>query len=260
MKRRSFVKVSGATLLPSGMAAQTESSAQSRRVFVYDQYFLKNGTQPSRIHDYFSKALIPAMKRAGAGPALFLEALVAPHMPQAAVISVYNSIEQAFAARAKVAADAESRKGMEEWENHSEQPYEHLSSTLLQATPYCPEIVTKSEARKTPRVFEVRVYHSPTWRQLAALHERFAGPEIKIFSRVGIHPVLYSSGVFGQNLPNLTYLIPFDDLAAREKAWAAFGVDPEWIKVRKESIDRAGQVSSVSQISLYRATPYSPVQ
>jgi hypothetical protein len=159
-----------------------------------------------------------------------------------------------------MASDAEARTGFDAWESGQEQPYEHASHTLLEATPYCPDIVADREPRKTPRVFELRVYHSPTWRQLAALHERFAGPEIRIFSRVGVHPILYSSGVFGQNLPNLTYLIPFSDLAAREKAWEAFSADPEWIKVRRESIERSGQISSVMEISLYRATPYSPVR
>jgi hypothetical protein len=61
-------------------------------------------------------------------------------------------------------------------------------------------------------------------------------------------------------MPNLTYVIPFENLAAREKAWDAFGADPEWIKVRKESIDKHGQISSVMQISLYRATAYSPIR
>jgi hypothetical protein len=61
-------------------------------------------------------------------------------------------------------------------------------------------------------------------------------------------------------MPNLTYVIPFENLAAREKAWDAFGADPEWVKVRKESTDKHGQISSVIQISLYRATPYSPIR
>jgi hypothetical protein len=95
---------------------------------------------------------------------------------------------------------------------------------------------------------------------LTALHERFSGPEIKIFHRTGIHPLFYSSTVFGPAIPNLTYLIPFDNLAEREKAWAAFGGDPEWTKVRAESIAKHGQISSIIQISLYKAAPYSPVQ
>ena len=97
-------------------------------------------------------------------------------------------------------------------------------------------------------------------RQLAALKERFAGPEIKIFHRLGIFPILYSETVLGTQMPNLTYLTPFDSLAAREKAWDAFAADPEWVRVRKESIDRHGQISSVMQITLLKATPYSPIR
>ena len=134
-----------------------------------------------------------------------------------------------------------------------------MSSTLLQATDYCPELTLAKDGVK-PRVFELRVYHSPSWKQLAALHERFAGPEIKIFHRVGVRPILYSSTVIGPDMPNLTYVIPFDNLDEREKAWAAFGADPEWVKVRKESIDKSGQISSVTQISLFTAMPYSPVR
>jgi len=72
--------------------------------------------------------------------------------------------------------------------------------------------------------------------------------------------VLYSSTYIGPYHPNLTYLTPFDDLAAREKAWAAFGADPEWVKVRNESIARSGQISSVIQVSLFKAAAYSPVR
>jgi len=32
------------------------------------------------------------------------------------------------------------------------------------------------------------------------------------------------------------------------------------VRVRKESIDRGGQISIVQDISIYRAMPYSPVR
>jgi hypothetical protein len=133
-----------------------------------------------------------------------------------------------------------------------------MDSAVVEAADYSPEI--KPDATTPPRIFELRVYHSPTWRQLASLHERFRGPEIKIFHRSGIHPILYGSTVIGPNIPNLTYLIPFTDLAAREKAWAAFGADPDWQKVRQESIAKAGEIVSQIQVSLYKATAYSPVR
>src|SRR6266849_4665386 len=186
-------------------AARPAGAAGEKRTgfYVLETFYLQQGAQVPRMHDYFSRLALPALQRVHyTGPVIFLESLVAPHMPQ---------------------------------------------------------MIAPPEPPKTPRLFELRVYHSPTWRQLKALHERFAGPEIQIFHRVGVNPVLYSSTLFGANMPNLTYLIPFENLAAREKAWEAFAADPEWIKVRKESIEKHGQMSSIIQISLFKATAYSPV-
>ncbi|NWG12378.1 MAG: NIPSNAP family protein [Acidobacteria bacterium] len=259
MDRRSFMATLGGlgTLAPVGMAGP---AGEKRRVFTLEQYFLKNGSQVQRIHDHIGKAALPALSRYHSGPKIVLEALVAPHQPQLAVILGFESVEELWSVRAKVVADPELAKSYEAWESHPEQPYEHFSTALLEATDYMPELVNDRETRKSSRVFELRVYHSPTWRQLRALHERFAGPEIKIFHRVGVNPILYTSTIIGPNMPNLTYLTPFDDLASREKAWNAFSADPEWARVRKESIDRHGQISSVIQIALYRATAYSPIR
>lgn len=228
------------------------------RFYLLDHFYMKNGTQMGRINELCKKLLASA--KPAPRPRLFMEALVAPHMPQFAVITGYPSIEDIFAERRSLFADAEIAKAYDAWESGPEPPYEHFSATLLQATDYSPELAPPATPPKTPRIFELRTYHSPTWRQLRALHERFAGPEIKIFHRVGVHPILYSTTIFGANMPNLTYVIPFDNLAAREKAWAAFGADPEWQKVRAESIEKHGQITSVIQISLYRATPYSPIR
>ncbi len=243
-------------LAPMGFSSATES----RSVFVLEHYYLKNGTQAGRLHEHFSKAAIPALAKVHAGPSIFLDSLVAQHMPQVAVIMGFRSIQDLWDVHSKLVADSEFMKAVESWENHPEQPYEHFSSALLEAADYSPELKNDTQPRKTSRIFELRTYHSPTWRQLRALHERFAGPEIRIFHRSGVHPILYSSTLIGPNMPNLTYVIPFDTLAAREKAWDAFSADPEWVKVRKESIDKHGQISSVIQIALFRATPYSPIR
>jgi hypothetical protein len=259
LNRRNFVSslAAGTGLLAAAGGAAAPS--EKRRVFVLENYYLKNGTQPARIHEYIEKAGLPALRKWCAGPHIVMEALSAPHMPQVAAILAFQSVEELWAVREKALGDEELSKAVARWEDNPEPPYEHFSTSLLEAAPYCPE-VKLLEPRATPRVIELRTYHSPTWKQLQALHERFAGAEIQIFHRVGVHPILYSSTVFGQQMPNLTYVIPFDDLAAREKAWNAFSADPEWVKVRRESIDKHGQISSVMQISIWRATPYSPVR
>lgn len=144
---------------------------------------------------------------------IFLEALVASHVPQVAAITGFQSFEELWAARVKSGRY-------------------RASVTLLQTTVHSTEIDLNAELRKPSRIFELRVYRSPTSEQLKALHEC-----------AGIHPILQNARTAGENMPNLTYLIPFESLAAREKAWGTLGSDPEWVKVRESS--------SVIEISLF---------
>ncbi|MBI1896997.1 MAG: NIPSNAP family protein [Acidobacteria bacterium] len=255
--RRHFLEAMPA-LLPPGLFA-AEEGRRKIRFYLLEQFFLENGSQPGRIHDFFSKALLPAMERIHKGPKLFLDAIVAPHMPQVAVIFGVESCDRIWSVAQALFSDPQFQRAFDRWEE-GEPPYVSASASLLEATPYSPEILAPEKPAAVPRIFELRTYHSPTARQLKALHGRFAGPEIKIFHRVGVHPLLYTTSVFGDDRPNLTYLIPFDTLAAREKAWNAFAADEEWQRVRQESIARSGQISSVIRISLYRATPYSPIR
>lgn len=257
LDRRRFLEGMPALLPASAMAAAEQ--AGKTRFYILEQFYLENGSQPGRIHDFFSKTLVPAVARVHKGPLIAMEALVAQHMPQVAVIVGLESLGQIHSISKALFGDKDFSRAFDQWEA-GDAPYVSSSASLLEATPYSPEIVIPEKPTATPRIFELRSYHSPTARQAKALHERFAGPEIKIFHRVGVHPLFYGSTVFGQNRPNLTYLIPFESLAAREKSWNAFGADEEWVKVRKESIDRSGQISNVIQMSLYRGMSYSPVR
>lgn len=209
---------------------------QKTQIYVLETFVLHQGPQAAALHTWIENTWLPAH----GGPAIVLEAMVAAQMPQVATIRGYGSVAEWMESRVTppVSADA--------------------AVTLLQATSYSPELVVEAGAK--PRVFELRLYHSPSWPQLELLHERFAGPEIAIFHRLGIKPVLYSSTLAGPHLPNLVYLTPFADLSAREQAWAAFMADPEWHQVRAESIERGGQISQWMQISLYRAAAYSPIR
>ena len=76
-----------------------------------------------------------------------------------------------------------------------------------------------------------------------------------IFARLGLHTVCFGRDLVGAGLPSLTYLLAFADVAAREKAWAAFREDPEWVKLR----DQPAYADIVSGIdaALLRPTDYS---
>ncbi len=246
--------------LPLGSVAQTQGAVAKTRIYLLETYYLKQGTQPARIQEYLSKAALPALSKVHNGPKIVLEGLIAARTQQILMILGFQSVQEFWSVRAKLNADKDLEQAFEQWQAGAEPPFEQQANVLVEAADYSPEIVPPEPPPQTPRVFELRVYHSPTYRQLKALHERFEGPEIKCFHRAGVHPLFYSSTVIGPDMPNLTYLIPFADLAAREKAWNAFGADPEWLKARQASIEQFGQISLYSQISLYRATPYSPIR
>ena len=66
-------------------------------------------------------------------------------------------------------------------------------------------------------------------------------------------PVFFGETIAGRNMPNLTYMLAFDDLAAREKAWGAFGSSPDWQKLRSQPGLSDGEI--VSNISNVLVTP-----
>jgi len=253
MHRRRFLGTLGALSLAKAAAPEKRT-----RFYAFEHFTLRNGSGASRLHDFVSQALLPAMNRVHSGPKIILEQLVGPHTPEVLAIYGFSSMEEMWDVHTKMSQDEAVGKGVQVLESGAEPAFESLDSSVVEAAGYSPEI--KPEASGIPRIFELRIYHSPTSRQLGLLHERFRGPEIKIFHRAGIHPILYGSTVIGPNIPNLTYVIPFTDLAAREKAWNAFAADPEWPKVRKDSIDKGGEIVTSNQILLYKATKYSPIR
>jgi len=267
LSRRQFIPAlslpAAASLLSGALGVRALGSASEEQsktpLVVARNYFLKSGSQPERLHAFLKNGLVPGLARSPMGPPIILDALIAAHMPQVMTLFGFRSVEQWRAAEDKLAGLRSYRDALDQWERGEDGPYEEYSERLLGATPFSPPLPV-AQGNDPARIFELRVYHSPTSRQLAALNDRFEGKEIGIFHRSGIHPILYTNAVTGDHLPNLTYLIPFDSLAAREKAWAAFASDPEWIKVRAESVQKFGQISSVIEMSIWRATAFSPVR
>ena len=85
------------------------------------------------------------------------------------------------------------------------------------------------------RVFEIRTYTAHEGR-LDALHARFRNHTVGLFKRHGMTNVGYWTAVNGENADRtLIYLMAYPSQEAREASWKAFGADPDWQKVVKES-------------------------
>jgi hypothetical protein len=238
--------------------AQTQEPGRKTQLYRMDYFYYRQGDQGARINQLLSSQMPLLTKHV---PTLgVFTAVMTPHAQTTLVLSGFSSFDEMTNAGRAIESDPGYRKAHEEFERGAEPPYDTAERSLLAATDFSPEIVPPAEKPKSQRYFELRIYHSPTQRQLRLVHERFAGPEIKIFHRSGVHPLFYADTIIGRELPNLTYLIPFATLADREKAWDAFGADPEWLKARAESVAKGGQIVNYNNLSLWRATPFSPIQ
>jgi hypothetical protein len=228
--------------------------------YLFNRFYLKNGNQLERIREFCKNTFLPALERHCTGPKIFLQATVAEHMPQVAMFCGLESFQEYGALREQLGGDREFGQGFFRWEDYHHAPVEHYSTSLLRATAYSPTPQPADPQPESPRLFELRTYHSPSHKQLYFLHQRFAGPETGIFGRLGIRPLFYTDTEFGPRKPCLVYLTPFANLAEREEKWAAFSADPEWKQVKEESIKEGGQISSTMHVTLFTAAAYSPIR
>ena len=247
VKRRDFLLAGGpAALGLAGALRSSSAAAQEGKKPVgpyYEMFFLRlqMGDQVSRMLAWIENRAMPLFEKHGLGPMGFFNMNVGPFIPAVMGIMTYPSLTEMEAAWGKLHADPELRAAVAELEKDGPAYYRE-DTRLLLATPFSPPLKPAAVGAPAHKIFELRIYESPTERQLRYLHERFAGGEIDVFHKSGIHPVLYADTIFGPNRPNMAYLIPFDDLAHREKAWAAFGSNPDWVKIRDESIRKGGEI------------------
>ncbi|MBV8728383.1 MAG: NIPSNAP family protein [Acidobacteriia bacterium] len=257
MNRRLFVQsIAGVGALSQAAIAQQASN--STRLYLLDYFYYRQGDQGTRLQQFLSSQMALWTKHSRAFGVF--TAVMAPHAQTTLVLAGFSTFEEMTAAQSRIDADSGYQKAREDLDRGNNPAFDSQQRVLLRAAEFSPEIVSLLEKPKQPRYFEIRVYHSPTARQLRLVHERFAGPEIRIFHRSGIHPILYADTIAGPDMDNLTYIIPFASLAEREKAWETFNADPEWVKARAESIERGGQIVDYQNISLWRAAPFSPIQ
>lgn len=108
---------------------------------------------------------------------------------------------------------------------------------------------------KDGRLYEMRIYYAAPGK-LEALHGRFRDHTMKLFENHGMANIGYWVPL--DNKENkLVYIIAHKDRDARDKAFKAFGADPAWQKVKKDTEKEGKLVAKVEEIFM-TATDYSP--
>ena len=251
MTRRRFLPAAaGAAAVSSSQAVEVSRPS----VFELRIAYLRNGAdqQRQRMAEFIEKHTMPALQKYGAGPVGVFNNLIAPDGPYILAIVQYPSLAAMEETRAKMSEDAGYKKATAKLLEGPGLPYVRLENSVVRAASWMPAIeVPKHDGKRANLVFELRTYESNTTATLEKKVKMFADGEMAIFRRLGMVPVLFGTTVIGRRKPNLVYMLGYENLAAREKVWQAFGKDAEWAKLRETpGLSDAEVVSNISSVLL----------
>lgn len=105
-------------------------------------------------------------------------------------------------------------------------------------------------------IYELREYDVAPGK-LGAVNERFATIALRYFEKHGIEPVAFFTDVIGTS-NRLTYIVRYQDMAHRERAWGGFSSDPERL-VEFAPTEPDGPLVLKIRNRLLSPTEYSPL-
>lgn len=241
MQRRQFLAASLAT---SALALAREAEAQtqvrsmhvSREFYQIRQYKLMNGPQTKLTNSYFADALIPALGRMGFGPVGAFSLYMGPESPVSYLLIPGKSAEELVTVDLHLAEDAEFQKAAEPfWAAPAKEPaFERVESSLLIAFEGWPKLTPPPAGTKAKRIFQMRTYESPSYRDHVNKVEMFHHGEFQFFKEAGFESVFYGDVLIGPRMPALTYMLSMESLDVLNAKWDAFGSNPGWKKLSSD--------------------------
>ena len=243
MHRRRFLAASAAAsaaaLTRTAEAQATPSRA--REFYQIRRYTLQSEAPPAPqaglTQRFIADALIPALTRRGMGPIGAFNLDFGPETPQIYVLIPGPSAEALATLDLDLAKDAEFLKAAEPfWSSPASNPaFLRVEYSLLAAFEGWPRITPPPGAATKPkRIFQLRTYESPSYRDHVRKVEMFNNGEFDIFKAAGFSLVFFGDTIVGSRMPSLTYMLSIPDAATMDKNWDAFRNNPDWKKLSSD--------------------------
>jgi NIPSNAP protein len=263
MLRRKFLAMAASSAVVTEAKALVIRGSQGdekrREFYELRRYRLQSGPHVNLAHDYLRDALVPALNRLGIKPVGVFNLTIGPEAPSVYVLMPCSSLETLIAAGSALDRDAAYLKAADAFLNApaKDPAYARVGSSLLQAFEGTKLAAPAAETR--PRMFELRTYESPSDQDHKRKVEEFKSGEMDSFRRAGFWGVFFAASLIGPRLPNLTYMLGFNDLADRDKKWDAFRADPGWTKLNALPRFTFEAIVSNTTNTILTATPYSQI-
>lgn len=235
MTRSTFLKstvaatgIVGASRAASHLLA-AESGAKAEYVEIR-KYVLKSAEKLPVLEAYLKDAAIPALNRLGVSQVGVFLPEKQEAVPVVYVVLRHGSLETLAKSTDLLSDPAVQQAGAAYLDAPAtEAIYERVESWLTQGITGMPVLEVPAKGSK---LYQLRVYESHSEKAGKKKIEMFNMGELAIFKRCGLNAVFFGETVVGPLMPNLTYLLAFDDTAAKDQAWNTFRADPEWAKLK----------------------------
>lgn len=233
----------------------------TRRFYELRTYRFDSAAQRGRFGAFVEKAFIPAYERMGIESIAALTGVYGRSNAELLLVIPHDGLDSIAEAADRLLEDREFHEaGRATLDTDLDHPtFQRFESRLLRAFPEMPDIeLPGSNESREKRIFEIRIYESHSLLAAAKKREMFnEGGEIEIFRKTGLAPVLFGETIVGPGMPSLLYMLTFDDLAHRDRAWETFKSDPEWVALRDDP-QYADTVSTITDL-IFTPEPYSRI-
>lgn len=267
MQRRDFL---GTVLGAAGVAAVSGAARAGepgddgeQQFYELRRYLLESEEDRAMVHSYWREAAVGAHNRLRVKPVGVFE----PDDDSGEgadllyVLLPYRSLDHMMSVRRELPQDSRYRQAAEAYLSTTpDNPaYGRIKSKLMVAFAGHPKLtVPKLTGEDKPRLFELRTYESHNEHKARLKVEMFNRLEIDLFNNLGFPPaVFHGDTIIGDLLPNLTYMLVFEDRAQRDSLWKKFINSDGWAELSKMK----RYLNTVSKVHNWflRPTDYSQI-
>jgi len=266
MRRREFmatmIGATGAAM--TGASAMPDTAAQDsgeQQFYELRRYHLESAQDRRMLNDYWRDAAVPAHNRLGVKPIGVFEPEKGTKEEGKILYALlpYRSLEHMMAVRGKLAYDERYQNAAEAYLStpKNNPAYERIENKLMIAFAGQPQIrVPELTKQGKPRLFELRTYESHNEYKARLKVEMFNEAEIELFQSLGFPPaVFHGDTIIGKLVPNLTYMLVYEDRKQRDALWKKFINSEGWKEL--SSVERYKNTVSKVHNWFMRPTDYS---
>lgn len=242
--------------------AVPKSGAEIYEIRVYS---MKNNDQVATLDNYLKTSYLTTMHKLGIKHVGVFKVIGydTALVKKVYVLTPFKNIEDWKKVSDRMKNDVEYNQSAASFINSlpNKAPYERMEIILTEAFPLHTNLeLPMLKGSKTERVFELRSYESPTEHLFERKVTMFnKGDEIGLFKKLNFNAIFYSSVIAGPRMPNLMYMISFENTTDRDEHWKQFGNSPEWKNISTMPLyENKVSVSHIDSI-LMHATEYSDI-